>query len=121
MIGIEFRLEEERVAYPTDLPSVILDEAFFYSVEIDDVVLRKVCRALARWKEEGKTLYPVSVNLSRERLYEENLIPHLVQIVDESGIPHHLIDFELTESATYENTEHMLGILGQLRDKGFQG
>ena len=88
--------------------------------EIDDVVLRKVCQALARWKEAGKPLYPVSVNLSRERLYEENLISHLVQIVDESGIPHHLIDFELTESATYDNTEHMLGILGQLREQGFK-
>ena len=88
--------------------------------EIDDVVLRKVCRALARWKEAGKPLYPVSVNLSRERLYEEDLITHLVSIVDENGIPHHLIDFELTESATYDNTEHMLGVLGQLREKGFQ-
>jgi tRNA dimethylallyltransferase len=26
------------------------------------------------------------------KLYEENLITHLVQIIDESGIPHHLID-----------------------------
>ncbi len=88
--------------------------------EIDDVVLRKVCRALARWKEEGKPLYPVSVNLSRERLYEEDLIEHLVQIVDESNIPHELIDFELTESATYDNTDHMLGVLRQLRDEGFK-
>ena len=40
--------------------------------------------------------------------------------IDESGIPHHLIDFELTESATYDNTDHMLGVLGQLREKGFQ-
>ncbi|MCR5418847.1 MAG: GGDEF domain-containing phosphodiesterase [Lachnospiraceae bacterium] len=88
--------------------------------EIDDVVLRKVCRALARWKEEGKPLYPVSVNLSRERLYEEDLIDHLVEIVDENGIDHHLIDFELTESATYDNMDYMLGILAQLRDRGFQ-
>lgn len=88
--------------------------------EIDDVVLQKVCRALARWKKEGKPLYPVSVNLSRERLYEEDLIDHLVQIVDENGIPHHLIDFELTESATYDNTEHMLRVLSRLREEGFR-
>ena len=88
--------------------------------EIDDVVLRKVCQALARWKKEGKHLYPVSVNLSRERLYEEDLIDHLVEIVDEYGVDHHLIDFELTESATYDNTDYMLGILRQLREKGFQ-
>jgi len=88
--------------------------------EIDDVVLRKVCRAMARWKEAGIPLYPVSVNLSRERLYEEDLIAHLMQIVDESGLPHELIDFELTESATYDNTDHMIGVLNQLREKGFR-
>ena len=88
--------------------------------EIDDVVLRKVCQALARWKDEGKPLFPVSVNLSRERLYEEDLITHLVQIVDECGVPHHLIDFELTESATYDNTDYMIGILKQLREEGFK-
>lgn len=88
--------------------------------KIDDIVLEKVCKALARWKEEGKPLYPVSVNLSRKRLYNPNLIDHLVGMVDRYGIDHGLIDFELTESATYDNKEHMLKSLGELRDRGFK-
>ena len=59
------------------------------------------------------------MNLSRERLYEEDLITHLVRIVDESGIPHELIDFELTESATYDDKEYMIRVLGELRKQGF--
>ena len=88
--------------------------------KIDDIVLSKVCEAFSRWKKEGKTLYPISVNLSRNRLYDENIIDHLIGIIDSYGIEHELIDFELTESATYDDTEHMIQILNELRDNGFR-
>ena len=88
--------------------------------QIDDIVLKKVCAAMARWKKEGKPLYPVSVNLSRSRLYDEKLIDTLVGIVDSYGVDHSLIDFELTESATYDNMEHMLSVLEELRTRGFK-
>ena len=88
--------------------------------EIDDIVLKKVCEAMNRWKKEGKPLYPISVNLSRSRMYDERLIDKLVGIVDSYGVNHHLIDFELTESATYDNMEHMISVLQELRDRGFK-
>ena len=88
--------------------------------KIDDLVLKKICEAMARWKKEGKPLYPVSVNLSRSRMYDDKLIDDLVGIVDEYGVDHHLIDFELTESATYDNMEHMLSVLQELKDRGFK-
>ena len=83
-------------------------------------ILKKICAAMDRWKKEGKPLYPVSVNLSRSRMYDENLIDDLVGIVDAYGVDHHLIDFELTESATYDNMEHMLSVLQELRSHGFK-
>ncbi len=88
--------------------------------KIDDLVLKKICAAMDRWKKEGKPLYPVSVNLSRSRMYDENLIDDLVGIVDAYGVDHQLIDFELTESATYDNMEHMLSVLQELKDRGFK-
>ena len=88
--------------------------------KIDDIVLEKVCAFLSRWKEEGKPLYPVSVNLSRKRLFDEGLIDHLTGIVDRYGVSHELIDFELTESATYDNTEHMIRVLEEIRNRGFK-
>ena len=88
--------------------------------KIDDIVMIKVCAALAKWKKEGKNLHPISVNLSRKRLFDENLIDHLTQIVDSYGVSRELIDFELTESATYDNTDHMIRVLEELRSKGFK-
>lgn len=88
--------------------------------KIDDIVLSKVCAAMARWKKEGKPLYPVSINLSRSRMYDENLIDKLLGIVDSYGVDHKLIDFELTESATYDDMDHMLSVLQELRSRGFK-
>ena len=36
VIGIEYRPDDSRILYPTDLKSTKLEESFFYSVEIDD-------------------------------------------------------------------------------------
>ena len=88
--------------------------------KIDDIVLEKVCKTFAQWKKEGKPLYPISVNLSRSRLDDEKLIDKLVSIVDKYGVDHQLIDFELTESATYDNQKHMLSVLKELRLRGFK-
>ena len=47
VIGIEFRPDDDRIDYPTDLKSVMLPEMFFYSIEIDDdetAEREKMCR-----------------------------------------------------------------------------
>ena len=88
--------------------------------KIDDIVLKKVCAALDRWKTEGKPLFPISVNLSRTRMYDTNIINYLTGIVDSFGVDHSLIDFELTESASYDNLSQMLFVLNGLKQKGFK-
>ncbi len=87
--------------------------------KIDDIVLRKVCLALKSWMDSGKKAVPVSVNLSRSRFYTHNLIDRLSSIVDEYGIDHKYIDFELTESASYDNKKHLVTLMEGLRGKGF--
>ncbi len=87
---------------------------------IDDIVLDKVCLAFKKWKEEGRPLYPISVNLSRSRLYDKNLVQMLTSVVDKYGVDHELIDFELTESASYDNQKQLLRVLNDLRGQGFR-
>ena len=53
-------------------------------------------------------------------MYDANIIDHLTGIVDSYDISHELIDFEITESATYDDMEHMVKILNALRDRGFR-
>ncbi len=88
--------------------------------KIDDIVLDCVVQTLARWKTQGKKIVPVSVNLSRSRLNDSALIDNLTSRVDKYNLPHELIDFELTESAAYDNTLHLIKILDALKSRGFK-
>ena len=88
--------------------------------KIDEIVLKKVCQALARWIKMGKKVCPFSVNLSRKVLYSKNLLDHVTEIIDSYNIPHNLIDFELTESATYDDSKQMIQILNNIRECGFK-
>ena len=88
--------------------------------KVDDIVLKKVCEALSKWEKEGLPLYKISVNLSRSRLYDKNLTEHITNTVDSVGVRHELIEFELTESATYNNRAHMISVLNDLRERGFE-
>ena len=88
--------------------------------KLDDFVLRKVCQYLKKWEKEGLPLYPVSVNLSRKSLGNYNMAEHLSSIVDSYGVDHSLIEFELTESAAYDNQNHLVSVISQLKEKGFK-
>lgn len=87
---------------------------------IDRYVLRKVCKKIKEWKELGYPLYPISCNLSRHQISRPDLIYILCDIVDEYGVDHSLIDFEITESADFADVQYLIEVLNQLKDKGFK-
>ena len=87
---------------------------------IDRYVLRKVCKKFKEWKELGYPLYPISCNLSRHQISRPDLIYILCDIVDEYGVDHSLIDFEITESADFADVQYLIEVLNQLKDKGFK-
>ena len=88
--------------------------------KIDSFVLKTVCKKLQEWKKQNLSLCPISVNLSRKQIEKINIVEHLREIVDSYEVDHSLIDFELTESATIDNTETIQEILEQLKALGFK-
>jgi len=89
-------------------------------IKMDNQVLRKVCEKLKEWKEKGRPLYPISVNLSRKHMELFGLADYLAEIVDSYGVEHSLIEFELTETAAYDNQSHMISVIDELKNKGFR-
>ena len=89
-------------------------------IKVDNQVLRKVCAKLKEWKEKGMPLYPISVNLSRKHMEQQGLVDYLTEIVDSYGVEHSLIEFELTETAAYDNQSYMISVTDDLRSRGFR-
>ena len=88
-------------------------------IKVDEVVLHAVCKKLKEWKSRGYQLFPISVNLSRKHMDQSGLAQHLVEIVDAYDVEHSLIEFELSESAAYDNQKYMVSVMHELKSKGF--
>lgn len=97
-----------------------LFEANGFVIELDMYVLERVCELLAAWNAAGIPPVCISVNLSRTHLYERNLVDRLVKIVKKYGIPTECIEFELTESAFYDEMGTLLSVMEDIKEKGFR-
>ena len=87
-------------------------------VALDYYVLEEVCRWLKKRMDEGQKPLCISVNFSRKHLQEENLVEHIVAVIDRYQIDHRYIEIELTESEEYQNFEMMTKLVGELKAKG---
>lgn len=65
---------------------------------LDLYMFEEICRMLSRWQKEGRTLWPVSVNLSRCHFYGKNFLSRFYEIYEKYDLPPYIIEFELTES-----------------------
>lgn len=70
--------------------------------ELDEYMFRCVCRQQNKWKEEGKTVVPISINLSRASLYSNDLIKRYIAIAAEYGVNLKDVPIEITESAAMD-------------------
>ncbi|HOE08629.1 MAG TPA: bifunctional diguanylate cyclase/phosphodiesterase [Treponemataceae bacterium] len=86
---------------------------------IDRYVLNTVCKKLVEWKERNLPLYPISINLSRSQFNNVRMIEIIERIVSKYNLNRSLIEFELTESAAYNDQEYLLNTMMRIRDLGF--
>ena len=75
---------------------------------------------LQSWRRQGIRPVPVSVNLSRKTLYEENYIRALEWVKKNYEIEDGEITLEILESVAFGNLERANGILERVRDMGYR-
>lgn len=86
---------------------------------IDHYMICHVARDQKRWLDEGMKCVPVSVNVSRAHFAEKDLADQIRNMVDEVGIPHELIEIELTESAFFDDKPAIIDTIEALKGYGF--
>lgn len=97
----------------------VLEQAGIVS-RLDFEVMRKSVELLSKWKEEGKSLFPISVNLSRIDLMEEGFLERLDELVETSGVEREYIEFELTETVLVKDLDEIIAKLTALRNRGYR-
>lgn len=88
--------------------------------QIDCFMLEEACKSLRRYLDNDIYVMPFSVNLSRITLTHPDFLNSVQNIVEKYYIPHHYIEFEITESIFSENYSQMINVLKQLKSLDFK-
>ena len=91
-------------------------------IQIDRWVLREACRQAREWQRRFRSERPlcVSVNLSARHFSAPNLVEHVCQVLDESGLEASCLKLEITESVLMSDADTVTGTLRRLKDLGVE-
>lgn len=114
------RLHDERLGeiYPDEF--IPIAEQIGLIGELDDIVLRQVCRFSASGVPEKLGIRSINVNLSVLQFIHPDIVGHINKIVDGCGADRSRINFEITESvdaADYAKTE---SVINKMKQSGYR-
>lgn len=86
---------------------------------LDRIMIEKTFALVKRWKEEGKQLIPISVNVSRQVFIKPDFVDHMKQLQKVYDVPPEYVDFEILESMFVDNMDYIVNTTNELRKYGF--
>ncbi len=106
-----------RLRFPGEfLPAA---ERFSLAGAIDRWVVREACKVLARQPAEFLAqVESVSINLSGVSVGDRAMLDFILEQLDRSGVPAHLLCFEITETAAVSNLHRAVQMIEALRERG---
>ena len=99
---------------PGDFIPVFERNGFIES--IDFYMLEEICKYIRRMIDEGREVYPISINQSRYLLYDPNYIMKVQEIMLRYRVPKGLIELEITETVFFNEKERMLEVMRNLKE-----
>jgi EAL domain-containing protein (putative c-di-GMP-specific phosphodiesterase class I) len=86
---------------------------------LDKFVWEETAKQIAAWRDQYGVTLPVSVNLSRVDVFNPDLLTILDKIVEQNGLDRRYLNLEVTETAYTDNADHLIRVIGHLREKGY--
>ena len=86
--------------------------------KLDVYIWDKVCQTIRRWIDEGRTVLPISINVSRADIYSMDVVRILKDMIEKYNISTENIEIEITESAAVDNDE-IKSIADKFHGNGF--
>ena len=89
-----------------------------FITQLDLYIFETVCNDIRNCLDNNETLVPASINVSRKHFINKDFLSNYKKIIDKYNIPHNLIEFEITESAVFENENILVDIINQIHEMG---
>ena len=87
--------------------------------KLDRFMWESAFRQICKWTEEGLTPVPISVNISRMSLVDDEIVGVISDLQEKYGIDQKLLHFEITESAYSKDQDALIRRIGKIRELGF--
>jgi EAL domain-containing protein (putative c-di-GMP-specific phosphodiesterase class I) len=87
-------------------------------VPIAEWVLREACTQACAWQRQGLPPLRVAVNVSARQFVDEDLLPSIDRVLQETGLDPALLELELTESTVMHNPDKARLLLGAIKAMG---
>lgn len=88
-------------------------------IEIDNHVLRTICKNMRRWMDMGVNPVPIAVNQSRLHITVPDYTENVFSIMMEYDVWPSLIELETTESIAFDDYQRIIDILKKFHSYGF--
>lgn len=88
--------------------------------DLDWYMLDETCRFLSEEIKNGRSVVTVSVNFSRLHTKEPDFAKRLSSVVDGYGVPHKLVEIEITESALSADESKIINFVQGICNAGFE-
>lgn len=88
-------------------------------VRLDFYMYEMILRQQRKWKKAGYPVVPISVNLSRHHIKDEQLVEKLVGLLEVYSIESKLVEIEITESAFIEDQTALIELMKEIKHRGF--
>lgn len=90
-----------------------------FIIKLDQYIYEKVCIDIQEMKEIFKEIPKISINISKESLFEKDFLEKYIKITNKYNVKPNDIELEITERTTVNDDKYMKGILEQVKEKGF--
>ncbi len=90
-----------------------------FIVRLDRFVWEEACRLQRKRLDEGKSVVPISVNLSRLNFYSLDLPEFLATLLEKYKLEPWMLKLEVTESAYTDNQLQLLDMISTFKELGF--
>ncbi|WP_306397052.1 putative bifunctional diguanylate cyclase/phosphodiesterase [Telluria beijingensis] len=120
LIGLEALVRWRHPAYGMVGPGMFVPQAESSGriFELDIHVLELVCRDLMDWRARGLSVPPVALNFSRASLMHSQVFARLAEVLEATGVPGDLLEFEVTESQLLDSPTLLHQRISALRALG---
>lgn len=88
--------------------------------KLDYFVWEEVVKILTRWKQEGRCMVPIAINLSRTDMEQDDVVENLIGLMERYQLDTKWVKLELTESIYSDEEAVILERMQQLREYGFK-